>query len=64
MTSLVILPLQEPPKDKALVNHPNVISCPHLGASTREAQSRCGQEIALQMVDLAQDKALVGIVSP
>ncbi|KAJ6655428.1 hypothetical protein lerEdw1_005128 [Lerista edwardsae] len=54
---------EEPPKDKALVNHPNVISCPHLGASTREAQSRCGREIALQMVDLAQDKALVGIVN-
>ncbi|XP_042318081.1 D-3-phosphoglycerate dehydrogenase [Sceloporus undulatus] len=54
---------EEPPKDKALVNHPNVISCPHLGASTREAQSRCGKEIAMQLVDLAQGKALVGIVN-
>uniref|UniRef100_A0A8D0L1C5 D-3-phosphoglycerate dehydrogenase n=1 Tax=Sphenodon punctatus TaxID=8508 RepID=A0A8D0L1C5_SPHPU len=54
---------EEPPRDWALVNHPNVISCPHLGASTREAQSRCGQEIALQIVDLAQGKALTGTVT-
>nr|XP_056701434.1 D-3-phosphoglycerate dehydrogenase [Euleptes europaea] len=54
---------EEPPKDKALVNHPNVISCPHLGASTREAQNRCGREIAQQIVDLAQGKALIGAVN-
>ncbi|XP_054836298.1 D-3-phosphoglycerate dehydrogenase [Eublepharis macularius] len=54
---------EEPPKDKALVNHPNVISCPHLGASTREAQNRCGREIAMQIVDLAQGKALTGAVN-
>uniref|UniRef100_A0A7N5KQA2 D-3-phosphoglycerate dehydrogenase n=1 Tax=Ailuropoda melanoleuca TaxID=9646 RepID=A0A7N5KQA2_AILME len=54
---------EEPPKDKALVNHPNVISCPHLGASTREAQNRCGREIAVQLVDLAQGRALVGTVN-
>ncbi|XP_074858708.1 D-3-phosphoglycerate dehydrogenase isoform X2 [Carettochelys insculpta] len=54
---------QEPPQDRALVNHPNVISCPHLGASTREAQSRCGREIALQFVDLAQGKAPAGVVN-
>lgn len=46
----------------ALVNHPNVISCPHLGASTKEAQARCGQEIALQIVDMVKGKALVGAV--
>ncbi|XP_048354837.1 D-3-phosphoglycerate dehydrogenase [Sphaerodactylus townsendi] len=54
---------EEPPKDKALVNHPNVISCPHLGASTKEAQNRCGKEIAEQIVDLAQGRALVGAVN-
>lgn len=55
---------QEPPKDRDLVNHPNVICCPHLGASTREAQNRCGQEIAMQIVDMATGKGLAGIVSP
>lgn len=54
---------QEPPKDRALVNHPNVISCPHLGASTKEAQARCGKDIALQIVDMVTGKALVGAVS-
>lgn len=55
---------QEPPKERELVNHPNVICCPHLGASTREAQSRCGKEIAMQMVDMATGRGLAGVVSP
>ncbi|RXN23231.1 D-3-phosphoglycerate dehydrogenase-like protein [Labeo rohita] len=55
--------VEEPPKDRALVNHPNVICCPHLGASTKEAQARCGKEIALQIVDMATGKALVGAVN-
>ncbi|XP_051998848.1 D-3-phosphoglycerate dehydrogenase-like [Xyrauchen texanus] len=55
--------VEEPPKDLALVNHPNVIGCPHLGASTKEAQARCGKDIALQIVDMASGKALVGAVN-
>ncbi|XP_016104629.1 D-3-phosphoglycerate dehydrogenase [Sinocyclocheilus grahami] len=55
--------VEEPPKDRVLVNHPNVISCPHLGASTKEAQARCGRDIALQIVDMATGKALVGAVN-
>uniref|UniRef100_A0A8C2DPB3 Phosphoglycerate dehydrogenase n=1 Tax=Cyprinus carpio TaxID=7962 RepID=A0A8C2DPB3_CYPCA len=55
--------VEEPPKDRVLVNHPNVICCPHLGASTKEAQARCGKEIALQIVDMATGKALVGAVN-
>lgn len=60
---LLFLGVQEPPKNRALVNHPNVISCPHLGASTKEAQARCGKDIALQIVDMVTGKALVGAVS-
>ncbi|XP_056145579.1 D-3-phosphoglycerate dehydrogenase [Lampris incognitus] len=55
--------VEEPPKDRSLVNHPNVISCPHLGASTKEAQARCGQDIALQIVDMVKGKGLVGAVN-
>uniref|UniRef100_A0A8C5A9W8 D-3-phosphoglycerate dehydrogenase n=1 Tax=Gadus morhua TaxID=8049 RepID=A0A8C5A9W8_GADMO len=55
--------VEEPPKNRALVDHPNVISCPHLGASTSEAQARCGQDIALQIVDMVKGKGLVGAVS-
>ncbi|KAM8961337.1 D-3-phosphoglycerate dehydrogenase [Pelodytes ibericus] len=54
---------QEPPRDPALVNHPLVISLPHLGASTQEAQNRCGEEIALQIVDLVRERALTGAVN-
>lgn len=55
--------VEEPPKERRLVNHPNVISCPHLGASTKEAQARCGQDIALQIVDMINGKNLVGAVN-
>ncbi|XP_068602764.1 D-3-phosphoglycerate dehydrogenase [Brachionichthys hirsutus] len=55
--------VEEPPKDRSLVNHPNVLSCPHLGASTTEAQARCGEDIALQMVDMVKGKKLVGAVN-
>ncbi|XP_075896019.1 D-3-phosphoglycerate dehydrogenase [Nelusetta ayraudi] len=55
--------VEEPPKDRSLVEHPNVISCPHLGASTKEAQARCGEDIALQMVDMVKGKQLVGAVN-
>uniref|UniRef100_A0A2K5Q730 D-3-phosphoglycerate dehydrogenase n=1 Tax=Cebus imitator TaxID=2715852 RepID=A0A2K5Q730_CEBIM len=54
---------EEPPRDRTLVDHENVISCPHLGASTREAQSRCGEEIAVQFVDMVKGKSLTGVVT-
>uniref|UniRef100_G1R074 D-3-phosphoglycerate dehydrogenase n=3 Tax=Nomascus leucogenys TaxID=61853 RepID=G1R074_NOMLE len=54
---------EEPPRDRALVDHENVISCPHLGASTKEAQSRCGEEIAVQFVDMVKGKSLMGVVN-
>ncbi|TRY92805.1 hypothetical protein DNTS_024873 [Danionella cerebrum] len=55
--------VEEPPKHQALINHPNVICCPHLGASTREAQARCGKDIAVQIVEMVTGKALVGAVN-
>ncbi|CAO2599355.1 D-3-phosphoglycerate dehydrogenase [Lemmus lemmus] len=54
---------EEPPRDRTLVDHENVISCPHLGASTKEAQSRCGEEIAIQFVDMVKGKSLAGVVN-
>ncbi|XP_029803575.1 D-3-phosphoglycerate dehydrogenase [Suricata suricatta] len=54
---------EEPPRDRALVEHESVISCPHLGASTKEAQSRCGEEIAIQFVDMVKGKSLAGVVN-
>lgn len=45
-----------------LVQHPKVIACPHLGASTVEAQTRVAKEIAEQFVDAVQGKSLFGVV--
>ncbi len=51
---------EEPPKDWTLIDHPNVVATPHLGASTVEAQA---QEIAQSFVDARAGKPLFGIVS-
>jgi D-3-phosphoglycerate dehydrogenase / 2-oxoglutarate reductase len=37
---------EEPPRDLALVRHPRVVSTPHLGAQTAEAQERTSTETA------------------
>ena len=36
---------QEPTTNKELVNHPKVSVTPHIGASTKEAQVRIGEEV-------------------
>jgi D-3-phosphoglycerate dehydrogenase / 2-oxoglutarate reductase len=36
---------EEPPMNRALIQHPNVIATPHLGASTGEAQGRAGANV-------------------
>lgn len=36
---------EEPPMNKALIDHPNVSCTPHIGAATKEAQKRIGAEI-------------------
>ena len=54
---------EEPPTDRGLVDHPNVVCTPHLGASTVEAQLKVAQEIAESFVDAREGKPLVGVVS-
>jgi D-3-phosphoglycerate dehydrogenase len=36
---------KEPPEDFSLVDHPNVIPIPHLGAAAVEGQQRAGLEV-------------------
>ncbi|XP_026761174.1 D-3-phosphoglycerate dehydrogenase [Galleria mellonella] len=46
---------EEPPTNPItlqIIQHPSVLGTPHLGASTKEAQLRVGQEIAEQLVNL------------
>lgn len=41
----------EPNQNMNLVNHPRVSCTPHIGASTREAQTRIGEEV-VQIIDM------------
>jgi D-3-phosphoglycerate dehydrogenase len=36
---------KEPPVDFALIDHPNVMACPHIGAAAEEGQKRAGLEV-------------------
>lgn len=55
----------EPPKDieSTLAKHSKVVACPHLGASTTEAQLRVAEEIAEQIVDYAKGTSTKGIIN-
>jgi D-3-phosphoglycerate dehydrogenase len=41
----------EPPTNRRLIEHPRVVTTPHLGASTVEAQERVGVEIAEKVLE-------------
>ena len=43
---------QEPPTVSPLLDAPNTVLTPHLGASTREAQQKAGVEVAEQVLDV------------
>lgn len=56
--------VEEPVKNWDLIDHPNVVATAHLGASTKEAQLKCGQEIAQQFVDFVNgSSSLVGVLN-
>lgn len=42
---------KEPPEDWTLVDHPNVLPVPHVGAATVEGQKRAGQEVVRILKD-------------
>lgn len=42
---------QEPTTNETLVNHPKVSATPHIGAATKEAQDRIGEEVVEIIVD-------------
>lgn len=45
---------EEPTKNTELINHPNVSVTPHVGASTKEAQTRIGEEIVSIIKDFCK----------
>lgn len=52
----------EPPGDELneILNHPEIICTPHLGASTEEAQQKVARQIADQMADAFEEKSFKG----
>ncbi|MFQ5668927.1 MAG: phosphoglycerate dehydrogenase [Acidobacteriota bacterium] len=53
----------EPPSDRRLVDHPLVVSTPHLGASTLEAQERVSREIAGKIREFLETGAILDAVN-
>jgi D-3-phosphoglycerate dehydrogenase / 2-oxoglutarate reductase len=49
---------KEPPGDAALPMHPQVVATPHIGAQTREAQLRAGQDILSEVVAALEGDSL------
>ncbi len=54
---------QEPPADPRLIAHPNVVSTPHLGAQTAEAQERVSSEVARMVLDALAGSYAVSAVN-
>lgn len=55
---------QEPPAGSPLLSLPNVVHTPHLGASSREAQTRVAVEIVEQVVDALRGTDYRNVVNP
>jgi len=52
----------EPPMNRELLNHPNVIPTPHLGASTHEAQQRAGADTVEEVLRALRGEPLTALV--
>lgn len=53
----------EPPQNKKLIEHPKIITTPHLGASTEEAQEKVSYQICNQIIDYFNNKNIIGTVN-
>lgn len=54
----------EPPRDRALLDLPNVIPTPHIGAMTAEGQARAGSEIVDEVLRALRGEPLKNLVAP
>jgi len=61
--ALDVLPLEPPDPDLPILQHPNVIFTPHLGASTGEAQEKVADMIANQMAAYLLDGIITNAVN-
>jgi D-3-phosphoglycerate dehydrogenase / 2-oxoglutarate reductase len=61
--ALDVLPKEPPDPDLPILNHPNVILTPHLGASTGEAQNKVAEMIGNQMSAYLTEGVIVNAVN-
>ena len=61
--ALDVLPQEPPDPNLPILQHPNVIFTPHLGASTGEAQVKVAEMIANQMVAYLLDGIIINAVN-
>jgi D-3-phosphoglycerate dehydrogenase len=54
----------EPPTRTKLLEHPQVIATPHLGASTHEGQRRAGQQVVDEVLRALRGEPLQSLVNP
>ncbi|HTT25668.1 MAG TPA: hydroxyacid dehydrogenase [Thermoplasmata archaeon] len=54
----------EPPTRTALLAHPKVVATPHVGAATREGQSRAGALVVDELLRALKGEPLTSLVSP
>ncbi|MBS4175137.1 phosphoglycerate dehydrogenase [Bacillus sp. FJAT-49736] len=54
---------QEPPANFELLNHPNVIVTPHLGASTEEAQEKVALEVSAEIINICESHSIRSAVN-
>lgn len=54
---------EEPPKNHPLLKLPQVISTPHLGAATQEAQENVAVQVAEQVIDALAERAIKNAVN-
>ena len=54
----------EPPMNRELLMHPNVIATPHVGASTAEAQRRAGLDTVDEVLRALRGEPLTAVVAP
>ena len=53
----------EPPLESGLLDHDNIITTPHLGASTKEAQTNVSTDIADQLIEYQKNKRIINAIN-
>ena len=61
--ALDVYTIEPPDLSNELIQHPAVLTTPHLGASTGEAQEKVGVQIAEQIIDLFNNRSVSGSIN-